>query len=150
MELLFLIIIVFLITIGLFIFKNFNDTHISKVVINKPFEMVWPWVSNPLRYSQIYPHWIKNVTQKSEDVFSVQDQFGSAYDIKLIKNKEFGVVDLMIGSEKSSARLISIDEGRTIMIHIAKRWEGCSFLIWFFHKITTDKDLKYAKNVIEK
>ena len=135
--------------LGFIIARNFDNTYTTKVVIDKPFDVVWSWVSDPLKYPKIYPNWVKTITKKSEQNYQVDDQFGGSYDIELIANKDYGIVDLQIGPEASFLRLYRLDEIRTVVIHLAKRWKAESFVIWFFHKITTDKDFKNAKKVIE-
>ncbi|MBI4041202.1 MAG: hypothetical protein HY390_04980 [Deltaproteobacteria bacterium] len=149
MKLMLIIIILVLFIVSIIIIRNLKDTYISEVVVAKPFDVVWEWISNPLKYAEIYPNWIKSVEQRSQNIFQVQDQFGSTYDIELIANKIYGIVDLSIGPEISRSRLYALDEHRTAIVHFSKRLKNSSLIVWFFHKLTTDKDLKHAKKIIE-
>jgi len=125
------------------------EGYVSSIVIEKPFDVVWSAISNPNSYARLYPNWVKSVNEKDKNTFHVSDQFGGTYDVKLVANQEFGIVDLIIGQETSRSRIYPIDDKRTAITHLATRWKGASPLIWFFHKRTTDRDFKNAKTVIE-
>lgn len=132
------------------IVQNLKPTHVFEITINEPYAEVWKWFSNPLTYEKIYPHWIKTVQRVDATTYYVNDQFGGSYDLKLISDKSSGVVDLMIGKEASRIRLIDLDGTRTVVIHFTKRWESNNFIAWFLHKLTTKRDFKKAKKVIER
>ncbi|MEZ4742898.1 MAG: hypothetical protein R3B45_10705 [Bdellovibrionota bacterium] len=132
-----------------FLFLNQKPIHISKVIINKPFNFVWEQFSKPENYSILYPNWVKTIKKVNESHYLVHDQFGGSYNIEIVLNREFGVVDLIIGQEVSRSRLMPLDENTTAMVHLAKKWDGIGLLGWFFHKRTTDKDLENAKKQIE-
>lgn len=140
---------ILLLVVAFLLLQNSKDTYVSSVTINKPYNDVWDWISNPLTYEKIYPHWVKSVQKVDDAIYHISDQFGHSYNAKLHTNKEYGIVDLMIGKENSRARLIDIDGKRTLVVHIAKRWDGFGHLPWFFHKITTWRDFRTAKKVIE-
>jgi hypothetical protein len=110
---------------------------------------VWAQISNPLNYADLYPGWIKTIKKTGENSYFVEDQFGSSYPVMTVLNKEFGVVDLHVGKEVSRLRLFELSAGSTAAVHLAKQWEGIGWLGWFFHKRTTDRDLRNAKLKIE-
>ena len=126
-----------------------KDTHVTQVIIKKPYDEVWSHLSNPLEYNKLYPHWIKKTSLKTPTTFLVDDQFGKSYDVNVFLDKKNGVIDLAIGSELSRMRVFPLDTERTEVIHLAKLWNGANALIWFFHKRTTDRDFYNAKWLLE-
>lgn len=134
---------------GMAIVYNFDEHHITKSVIRKPYDIVWSQLSNPLNYPSLYPNWVKSVKIINENRFWIDDQFGSGYEIKITLNKEFSVIDIEIGTELSQLRILKGVDGSTIVLHLAQKWEKIGFIGWFFHKFTTDKDFKNAKQIIE-
>jgi len=129
--------------------KNRNDTYVSDVTINRPFDVAWVWLSEPSNYRRLYPNWIKEITPASGDAYKVNDRFGGSYIVTVIRSKEFGIVDLHIGTETSRLRLIPLSAEKTLAVHVATRWTAANALAWFFHKRTTDQDLENAKMIIE-
>jgi hypothetical protein len=130
-------------------FFNQENTHVSKVVCNRPFNIVWDQISNPQNYPKLYPNWIKSIKKISENRYFVDDQFGQSYEMTLFLNKEFGVVDLQIGKEASRMRIMPLSDDSTVVVHLAKKWSDINQICWFFHKRTTDRDFKNAKAIIE-
>jgi len=129
--------------------SSLKDTYVTEVVINRPYDDVWTWISDPTKYAKLYPNWVKHVEKKSETIFQIDDQFGHSNEASLKAIKESGTIDLQIGSELSRLRIYPLDENRTAIVHLAKRWKNATFIIWFFHRRTTDKDFENAKQVIE-
>lgn len=133
--------------------RNRKETYVSEVTINRGLNETWHWVSDPTKYNQLYPHWIKRVAPRGPDLFRVDDQFGQSYDMRVITNRDNGIVDLIIslpsGQETSRSRICALDDKTTAIIHLAHRWAGANALTWFFHKITTDRDFQNAKRIIE-
>lgn len=150
MKIILIVLIVLLILVATIVSRNFKGVHTTEIIINKPFEDVWNWISNPLNYETIYPHWIKTASKVDDVTFDVNDQFGKSYKIHLKAIKDSGVVDLEIAPWTSRTRIVPLDGNSTIVVHIAKRAESEGFIQWFFHKLTTDRDFKNAKKVIEK
>lgn len=147
-----MIIITIIIIISLlviFSLRNMKATYVSEVVINKPYDEVWTWISNPSTYDKVYPHWVKSAQKVDGTIYHISDQFGGSYNVKLISDKNLGVVDLKIGEETSQTRLFDLDGKRTAIIHLAKRWKNLGFVQWFFHKIIVWRDFRNAKKVIE-
>lgn len=138
-----------LFVVGFILLRHLNNTHVSAVIIERPFSIVWEWIANPSMYGLLYPHWVKQILPQESHVFLVNDQFGKSYNVVLSEEKTWGIVDLKMAEEGSRIRLYPLDEHRTLLVHVATRWKGASFLMWFFHQRTTDKDLKNAKHVIE-
>lgn len=138
------------VALGILIIRNRKDTYVSEIIVNKPYDVVWGWVSDPLKYPTIYPNWLKTVSGMGGDSFHIEDQFGHSFDMKAVRSREHGTVDLTMGEESSRSRVYRLDENRTAIVHLAKRWKGSTFVVWFFHKLTTDRDFRHAKQVIEK
>jgi hypothetical protein len=126
-----------------------DTVYISKVIVNKPYDLVWSQLSNPTNYARLYPNWVKMIKNTGENQYLVDDQFGNSYPIETELNKDFGVIDLKIGPEASKTRLISLDSNSTAVIHLAKKWNDINFIGWYFHKRTTDKDLNNVKKLLE-
>lgn len=126
-----------------------RDIHFSKVIIKKPYDIVWKWISNPLTYPQIYPSWLSEVKEVDVDSYEGYGPNGEFQFTRLI-NKEYGIVDLKIGEEQSRTRLFSLDKESTVVIHLAVRWEKMKNpFFWFFYKISVNSDFKKAKKIIE-
>lgn len=134
---------------GWTLIRNRKDVYVSSVMIHCPFEVVWVWISDPCRYGQLYPNWIRNVIPKGSQVFRVEDRFGGSYDMILSQHKECGIIDLQMGLESSRSRVYPIDEHRTAVVHLAKRWNEVNLLMWFFHQWTINRDFHHAKRIIE-
>jgi len=133
--------------------KNLKATYVSEIIVTKPFDIVWQWLSNPLNYEKLYPNWIKKIIIASDGVYKVEDRFGKTYmmDVKLAK--EYGIIDLYIhlpsGEEVSQSRVYPLSDTETAVVHVAKRWSGANAFVWFFHKTNTDRDFAHAKKTIE-
>lgn len=134
---------------GAFMVFSQENTYVSKVVVDKPLAMVWAQLSEPSNYARLYPNWIRAIKKTGDNAYFVEDQFGKSYPITVVLSREFGVVDLHIGNEASRLRLFELGPNSTVVVHLAKKWDGIGWLGWFFHKVTTDRDLKNAKRQIE-
>lgn len=151
----FLIFIPAFVALGIvaFLFYNRSDTHVFHITIARSYDTVWDWVSEPKHYPELYPHWVKKVTELSPGHYQVDDQFGGSYPVDLIANREFGIVDLHIhlpvGEEVSRGRIFPINDQTTVLVHLAHRWRGANPMQWFFHKLTTARDFKNTKKIIE-
>lgn len=97
------------------------NTHVSKIIINRPYDVVWSKISNPLNYVELYPNWIKTIKKTGENNYHVEDQFCASYSITVVLNKEFGVIDLHIGRETSHQRLFELSTNSTATVHLAKQ-----------------------------
>src|ERR1019366_143400 len=117
---------------------NRKPIHISQVTINRGFDDVWTWISDPLKYERLYPHWIKKIHSNGNGTFGVDDQFGQSDVMRACWKKEFGIVDLYInlpaGEEVSRSRISVLDSKSTLLVHVARRWSGANAVVWFFHK----------------
>lgn len=129
--------------------KLFRSFHVHSISIHKNVKEVWAAFSNPSRYGELYPNWIKSISKVQSDVYYVDDQFGNSYEITLMVSFEFGSIDLQIGDEVSSLRLFPLNKNRTLAVHVAKPWKGIGWVKWFFHKRTIAKDFINAKKIIE-
>lgn len=146
-------IVLAILAVGVYLFSSQKSVHATEIIVNKDITDVWAWISDPLKYARLYPHWIKKVSASGNETFQVEDQFGHSYPVKLVTNRELGVVDLHIslpgGEEVSRSRIYSVASGKTAIAHLGHRWVGANPVIWFFHKRNTDRDLENAKQVIE-
>lgn len=124
--------------------------HIYSLVIRKNYETTWRTFSDPLRYRELYPHWIKDIKHINANKYEVQDQFNNAYPIEISVNQEFGVINLQIGDESSELRLFKLDPSSILILHFAKRWQGITVWRWVCHKKTIVKDFCHAKLVLER
>ena len=107
----------------------------SEIIIAKPAGVVWERLSDPLNYPVIYPNWVKTAAYSHDNVFRIEDQFGGVYNIELLKNKEFGAIDLRIGDELSQTRVFPAGADRAVVVHLAKRWRGCGYFVWFLTEV---------------
>lgn len=123
--------------------------HVYSLIVHKNYESVWRSLSDPLQYKELYPHWIKDISYTSGCEYMVYDQFSNIYPMQLSVNQEYGVVNLHIGQETSQLRLFQLDSSSTLIVHVAKQWQGINTLRWFFHKRTVAKDFCHAKSVLE-
>lgn len=89
------------------------------------------------------------VRRVDDTTYHINDKFGGSYDVKLIFDKTYGVIDLQIGKEISRTRLFSLNENSTSVTHFAKRWDNLGFIPWFFHKITVWRDFRNVKKMVE-
>lgn len=127
-----------------------KDIHLTRIIIERPYDVVWKIISNPLNYPQIYPFWLSEVKKVDPNSYEGKGPHGEYKFTRKIEH-EFGIVDLQLGEESSRTRLFPLDEGSTVVIHLAVRWKDMNNpLNWFFYKKGVDKDFKNAKKVIEK
>ena len=73
---------------------NRKNIFISEVMIGRPLGVVWTFLSEPGKYARLYPNWIKTIELVGGDTYKVEDRFGGSNSIAVIRNKEFGVIDL--------------------------------------------------------
>jgi hypothetical protein len=127
-----------------------KDTHLTKVIIERPYNVVWKIISDPINYPQIYPFWLSKVKKVDSNSYEGKGPHGKYKFTKIIEH-DFGIVDLKLGEESSRTRLFSLDDESTVVIHLGVRWKDMKNpLAWFFYKRGVDKDFKNAKKVIEK
>lgn len=127
-----------------------QDIHITKIVVRKPYDKVWAWISNPMNYPRIYPFWIAKIKEIEADSYEAEGSRGHIYKFSRVIEKKFGVVDLKIGEELSRTRLFPLNENNTVIIHLGVRWKQMKNpLFWFFYKRSVDKDFKNTKKIIE-
>ena len=101
---------------------NRKNIFISEVMIGRPLGVVWTFLSEPGKYARLYPNWIKTIELVGGDTYKVEDRFGGSNSIAVIRNKEFGVIDLHIGNETSRLRLFAEGDNQTLAVHVARRW----------------------------
>lgn len=138
------------VALTLLLVKAINPYDIHSLVICKSYDLVWQSLSDPLQYKELYPFWVKDISLQKFNAYQVEDQFGHSYSMTFVGNKDNGVIDLRIGNEISSLRIFQIGQNSTLLVHVAKRWQGISLIGWICHKITVRKDFKNAKKVIER
>jgi hypothetical protein len=127
-----------------------RDIHVTKVVIKKPYEIVWKWLSDPLTYPNIYPFWLSEIKEVGDNLYGGTGPYGE-YKFTLEINQKLGSINLKIGNESSRTRLFQLDDENTVVIHLAVRWKDMkNHLSWFFYKRGVNKDFKNAKKIIEK
>lgn len=127
-----------------------DDAYVTKVVIDRPFDDVWPWVADPARYAQLAPGWVAQihpVGASQYDVTLAGSAAGQTMSVQL--DRAQGVVDLTFGNERCYARAVSLDAERTAIMLFAKRWQQCGAVAWVRYKWTVSRDLTHAKEVIE-
>lgn len=126
-----------------------RNIHFTNIVIQKPYEIVWDWLSNPIKYSKIYPNWVAKVNELEKDKYEITDKRNRKSLVIREINKDKGSIDLKIEDEISRTRLFPLNND-TIVIHVGTRWEKMQNpLFWFLYKKTVDKDFKNAKKIIE-
>lgn len=123
--------------------------HVYSISIHKNVKNVWDHLSDPLQYSELYPHWVKEMSLKDNNQFQVHDQFGHTYAMSIDKNIDEGIIKLRIGNELSTTYIVNLDQHNTLVTHVAKKWQGINTIGWILHQRTVAKDFKNAKKVIE-
>ncbi len=135
------------------LFRNFlfSNLHITKEIINRDFETVWSYFSEPSYYANLFPNWIVSISKQEENTYlAIQKHVKESVKIIIEKNKSYGYIKLTIGdNETSQIRLVSLKENKTLAINIAYRWKSFPYPFWLNFKRSTDKDYKNAKHVIE-
>jgi hypothetical protein len=127
-----------------------DDTYVTKVVIDRPFDEVWPWLADPRRYVQIAPDWITSVESAAEGRYAVRHAGKPTTDEMQVElDRPQGVVDLIFGNERCQARAVRLGADRTAVMLLAKRWPDCGVVAWVRYKWTVSRDLAHAKQVIE-
>ncbi len=126
------------------------EYHISQIAMEKPFAVVWHWVSDPLNFSQLYPHWVDSVTKIGNDTYEIVAADKVArLGVRLTTNYELGTIDLDVTpGEVSRSRLIPLGPHKTLQIHVAVKGHQPDDL---FASIVenTEKDYRHAKRLIE-
>lgn len=126
-----------------------KNIHFTNVVIEKPYDVVWGWLSEPSKYALLYPNWVTKVVKVDTDKYEITDIRNQKSLFTLIADKEKGSIILKIGDETSCTKLFSFNNG-TAVVHIGTRWKKMKNpLFWFLFKKGVDKDFKNAKRVIE-
>lgn len=123
--------------------------HFTNLIIEKPYEVVWKWLSEPSNYAILYPNWVKKVTRLKTNKYEITDKRNQKTLVQLEANREKGSINLKIGNEISRTKLFIL-ANYTIVIHITTRWKQIENpLFWFLFKRSVDADFKNAKKVIE-
>ncbi|MBM7624241.1 hypothetical protein [Sporohalobacter salinus] len=132
-----------------FINRRNRQVHITKEIINEGYEKVWDSLSDVKKYPKLYPGWVSEVEKIEENYFKINGQYGNIYKAKRELGKEKGIINLKMGPEVSRTRLLSLEDNKTLALHIGERWEDFNLVLWFFYKRTVDSDFKNAKKIIE-
>ncbi len=141
-----ILILVFLLTRN-FLFSNL---HITKEVVNRDFDTVWDYFSEPSNYAKLFPNWIVSIEKKGDNYQAMQKHVKVPVKITIEKNKECGYIKLTIGeAETSQIRIVPLEEHKTLTLNIGYRWKGFPYPFWLNFKRTTDNDYKNAKRIIE-
>ena len=132
-----------------------DDVHISSVFVDAPFEAVWAWIADPLRFPTVYPNWTSKVTRSDAERYEGVAPNGDRFAIVPKLDREHGVVDFEVhnanGSvELSRARVYPLKAGGCAVVHLAYRWEGVTDGFWEEFKVGTDEDLERAKELAER
>jgi|SRR3989338_1329827 len=128
-----------------------RDFHVTKVVINKPFNIVWEWVTNPLKFPEIYPNWVKEIKKTGENTYFVTTPSGWAHSMTTKFDIKTGTIDFDIDpGESSRSRIFAIGSGAVVHIHMAVKHPQVPSEIWEDLKNAVDQDYLNAKKVIEK
>jgi len=127
-----------------------KNIHFTNTIIQKPYKVVWSWLSDPTKYPKIYPNWVAKVNTLEKDKYEIIDKRNQKSIVIRDINEDQGNINLKIGNEISRTRLFPLDNNNTIVIHVGSRWKQMQNpLFWFLYKKTVDKDFKNAKKVIE-
>lgn len=105
-----------------------EDTHVSSVFVDAPFDIVWAWITDPLRFPTIYPNWTSEVTRgprgegyegvaPNGDTFKIVPKLDRAHGVA-----DFEIVDEEGNVELSRARVFPLKAGGCAIIHLAYRW----------------------------
>lgn len=136
-----------------------QDTHVSSVLVDAPFDAVWAWITDPVRFPIIYPNWtseIRKVTAADGERYEGVAPNGDRFEIVPRLDRAHGVVDFGIVNEggtaelSRAARVLPLKEGGCVIVHLAYRLEGVNEVFWEHFKAGTDTDLEHAKDVIER
>lgn len=123
--------------------------HVTKISIEKPYAEVWAWVSQPMNFPKLYPNWVKDITELSENNYEVTMPEGYKHTMESKINKETGSIDFDVNpGEVSRSRLIPLSENETLYIHIAVKGDQPDELFKIIME-NVDKDYINAKAVIE-
>ena len=122
--------------------------HVHRDIIGCGYDTVWSWFSDVQNYSKLYPGWVDTVQQIDNDTFRISDQYNHTYDAKAVRDKEKGIIDLLIQGEVSRTRLFALSDNETLVLHIGER-EKFSLPVWLYLKKTINADFRNARKVIE-
>lgn len=128
------------------------DVHVSTITFDLPYDVVWDWLSDPLRFPVIYPNWTAEVSLIKDKYLALAPD-GEKMMIKPVLDRVHGVIDFQVDAtgnvELSRSRLFETGDGRCTLVHLAVRWEGLDDVQWREHRLKTDHDLEIAKHQIE-
>lgn len=128
-----------------------DDSYVTKVVVERPLDVVWPWLADPRKYPELAPGWLTAVDAPAAGPLTIRLP-GNAGPQPLGMELDAArhTVDLTIGSESCSFRAVALDARRTAVIVFAKRWDSCGVVPWVRYKWTVSRDLGHAQAVIER
>jgi hypothetical protein len=155
MENIFILILIFLFIDFLIILLRphlFATTYITKVIIDRPYEIVWKWLADLNTYAKLYPKWIRTISPVAGDEFLVTSpHMAESYRIKAHANEEWGVIDVHFSNRKevSRTRILRLSENQTAVIHLGTKWEGFNWFLWIIYQFNVDSDFMNAKQFIE-
>jgi hypothetical protein len=135
--------------------QNPNNTHISALMFDVPFNTLWERLSNPLNFPELYPSWTIRVERKNDREFNGIAPEGDSFTITPYVNREQGVIDFKIvdraGHEEwSRSRIFPLQLCSCMYVHLAVRWKGIDDEFWEVFKQGTDRDIENAKAVLER
>ncbi|MEW6608161.1 MAG: hypothetical protein AB1414_12080 [bacterium] len=136
--------------------RLFDDTHVTKAIILKPYNEVWAWLSEPNNYAKLYPKWVSKIERLERDKYLITSpHMSKTYKIRRVLNEEGGSIDIEINlpntsePEISRTRIMDIGKNRTAVIHLGSKWSGFNAFLWLLYTFNVDSDFHNAKKVIE-
>lgn len=132
-----------------------DDVHISQVLINAPSDAVWTWISDPSKFSTIYPNWISKVTCVSANRYTAVTVKGDHFEVIPRCDRKHGVADFEIVDENnnveiSRARVYPLKADRCVVVYLTNRREGADDALWQDLKAGIDADLEHAREIIDR
>ncbi len=129
-----------------------DDVHVSAVVIEAPLELVWEWVTEPMRFPTLYPGWTSSVQPRSDGGYDAVGPAGGSFRIVPVLSFEHGVVDFEIVEgdgkvELSRMRVCELKRGGCALVHLGVRFDSDNS--WEEHKDATDVDFLRVKQIVE-
>jgi hypothetical protein len=128
--------------------------HLSSQFYAVPFDVLWRYLSDPLRFPLIFPGWVSSVEWHSGSTYIGTDSTGESFQIIPRLDREHGVADFDIIDaeghiERSRMRVFALQGGGCLLVHLAERWQGVDDSLWEAHRQAIDADLIYARTIIE-
>lgn len=127
-----------------------KNIHFTNIVIQKPYAVVWNWLSDPMKYPKLYPGWAARTEKVGKDKYEITNKQNRKSIVVRKMNRGKGAIDLIIGDELSQTRIFPL-KSDTIVVHIGSRWKQMRNPIsWLLYKSTVNSDFKNAKKIMER